>query len=219
MNIIWKDANLMRILKKQFRNIPRVMITIVCICLSLTLLTSCSLFYEINNGDSIAIGYSKFEKNAFIGPIYCKEGVTTDIIIPDIYEGWTVTELGGYYGRGVPTPFYFYVMDESFDDRFDEKYSTDESYIYDESLELWQDYKIHDTIINVTLPKNLESVTYSEKVIEVGITEREDGTRFADIYRVKCSFMIDESNPYFYTENGKLYEKKSGELVKGLIYA
>ncbi|MGN1295622.1 MAG: hypothetical protein ACI4U5_04370 [Bacilli bacterium] len=180
---------------------------------------SCSLTYEFIQLDNIGIGYSKIEKSAFIGNVSYKEGDDDHIVLPSSYNNITIKDLGGYFGRGVPTPFGINIyVSPSFP--YEDKYITLEEYIYDQDyLKWWNDYEIISYKIYLTLPDKLKNIKYTScKEIVVVTTKNEDDTIHALIYRPVYYLIIDESNPYFYTEDGKLYNKQNNQLYEDFLY-
>lgn len=63
---------------------------------------SCSMSYNLDCLDEYFICYSN--KNAFIGAVSYNLD-TKNIYLPAEYKGVKVEGLGGYYERGVPSPF------------------------------------------------------------------------------------------------------------------
>lgn len=169
---------------------------ILCV-MTLVVLSSCSFSYTIDTLDDYAIGYSS--KSAFIGYV-SYDLDTVEIHLPDEYKGVKVLELGGYYGRGVPTPFFlgYEGITEGFLMDFD---SIDEN----------------DTIIEVNidvyLPKYLKKCVYVQPLV-CGTSESGQNT----IYLAKCNYYLDSENDYFYTKDGKLYNKSDNTIVNNLIY-
>ena len=63
--------------------------------------------YSFDNGkivDNVQYYFNSKEKTCFAAG-YIWDGKSTDIVIQDEVDGYKVTELGGYVGRGYPTPF------------------------------------------------------------------------------------------------------------------
>lgn len=65
----------------------------------------------------------------------------------------------------------------------------------------------------IYLPKSLKECTYIVQCV-TGISENEHNT----IYIARCNYYIDSNNTYFYTSDGKLYNKSDNTLVENLIY-
>ena len=180
--------------------------------------SSCSLTYDYIEEDNIDIGYSKIERSAYIGRISCKETEEGNIILPSKYNNIVIKELGGYFGRGVPTPFGIDILINP-PLSYEEMYTTKEEYIYQSDLNWWDDYEVTTYKYYITLPSKLEKVTYTAcKEIFVVTTKEEDNSIFAHIYRPVYHFFIEEENPYFYTEEGKLYNKKTNQLYEEFLY-
>lgn len=78
-------------------------------------LCGCSLDYDYNNGktvDSVYYVFNNKNKTCFAAE-YLWDGNSTEIVIQDEVDGYKVTQLGGYTGRGVPTPFGIYYNDKN----------------------------------------------------------------------------------------------------------
>ncbi len=186
----------------------RVLSPIVFLCLS-----SCSLTYAYQADENgIQICYSELENNAFIGSVSLESEETEEIILPNEYNGIPITVLGGYFGRGVPTPFNVI---------FDSPHEEGKGFITwnDETDDSFKDATIHDLTLSLILPKNLKSIDYVEKYVHGVELTNEDGTTHAEIYRVRLCLSIDENNAYFYSEDGKLYDRKTNQLINEFIYA
>lgn len=160
-------------------------------------LSSCSLAYNIDDLDEYVIGYSK--KNAFIGCVTYNLD-TTEIRLPSEYKGVKVEELGGYYGRGVPTPFFLTYSDIT------TGFTTDLDNISKNDT-------IIEVNINIYLPKYLKKCSYIQQLV-CGFSENDHDI----IYIAKCNYYIDSENEYFYTKNGKLFNKSDNTIVDKLIY-
>lgn len=160
-------------------------------------LSSCSLSYKVDSLNECVVGYSKH--NAFIGCVTYNLD-TTEIYLPSEYKGIRVEELGGYYGRGVPTPFFLEYDDitNGFVTDFDEIEESD---------------TIIEVNINIYLPKYLKKCAYIQQYIS-GTRENNHNI----IYIAKCNYYIDNENDYFYTKNGKLFNKSDNTIVDKLIY-
>lgn len=179
---------------------------------------SCCLTYDCTQVNNIIFGYSKIEKSAFIGGITYHEGEEKNIILPEKYNSITIKDLGGYFGRGVPTPFGIQII-ISPDYPYEEIYNTLEEYIYDSDLKWWDDYEVNNYFFTITLPSKLKNITYTScKDILVITSKKEDNTIFASIYRPVYYFIIDEDNPNFYTKEGKLYNKSTNQLYEEFLY-
>jgi len=187
---------------------------------TLVLCSSCSLFYENENQvDGICdIGYSKLEKSAYIATVYAEytPNVPVFISLPSEYDGIKIDKLGGYFGRGVPSPFWveitnlkdLYPENATF---FSADYNPDD--IVDET------HRVVFCTVMITLPDNLKELYYIENAnLANGAEWEEEGTTIRELIVTKYYFILAETNEYFYTENGRLYEK-DGTLVDQFIYS
>lgn len=174
-------------------------------------LTACSLFYDGKRDaeSGFFIGCSSFYKECFVGDYQwdgSEEG--KNIIVPDTYKTYPVTELGGYFGRGVPTPFFVSLPEE---------YAI--SFVTDceptETPEWYpQGYEVVNLTFRLNIGKNLQGVFYTGNPYHA--RENGDGsyTLFCVSYYVTCS----SENSVFYCEEGRLYRKNDRSLVEELRY-
>ena len=72
--------------------------------------SGCCMFYEKVQLDKVTI----FEgvSDCFVAKFYW-DGHEKEITFPDTYNKKPVNSLGGYFGRGVPTPFRIMCKDEN----------------------------------------------------------------------------------------------------------
>ncbi len=194
-------------------------ITILLLALFLLCLCGCSLTYYCieDNQNKINYGYSKLENNCFVADISYSKGDSTDIIIPDKFNGSYVTALGGYCGTGAPTPFYVNCNDNDF---FSENYeiiSTDDSNIKTD-IDKNTKVEVENVVFNITLPSKLKTI--EETLLNyVVYQEYEQGENtILKVFRPVYYFNISEDNKYFYTKDGKLYYKETDELFSDCIY-
>lgn len=155
--------------------------------------------YESDGNELFFAGTDK--KTAFIGE-YCwngdKDAMTVEI--PDTYKGKKVVALGGYIGRGYPCPFCVSLPYGEIDFT---TYSADDD----------EDYET--LTFTVKIGKNVESIYAHGKAFH----GKNVGEYDEDIlYKVAYRFEVDEENPSFYCEDGKLYRKKDGSLVDEFFY-
>ncbi len=185
-----------------------------------------SVFYnETAVVDGLTIEISRKANNCFAGCYTC-DGYeeNMEITIPDSYDGVPLTQLGGYVGSGAPSPFcielggeYSYIASDS-----DYMYFYDGERLFcldncldDESVEFEGEYNIEETVFTLNLGKNISKI---EKVA-MGFyytSLNDDGsiTVYHPVVYVVCS----EENKHFYSENGRLYSRKTNELIKDFDY-
>lgn len=122
------------------------------------------------------------------------------IVIPDEAEGCTVFKLGGFYGRGLPMPFYVVTPagpEESFVPEVEEGGPRTEEILF--------------------------TLVFGPNLTEIGnVRESADFIAYAEDgkpvqYHPVFAFEVDEKNPAFYAKDGKLYTKR-GVLVTDFEY-
>ena len=131
-------------------------------------------------------------------------GITV-FTIPDSFGDYPVVGLGGYVGRGVPCPFQIYVKGVHSTlgvspeaGSFSPVDGTRAEIIY------------HDLRLN--LGANVREIHANQSGMFV-----KRGEDKGEIHVVRVYFHCDSANPDFYSENGRLYDKK-GKLVKGFFW-
>ncbi len=191
----------------------------VLFVLQIVFLSACSLTYSyINNEeDKIGYGYSKLENNCFVADISYSKGDSTDIIIPDKFNGSYVTALGGYTGSGAPTPFGVNFNGNDFFLENYEIFSVD-----DEDIKLYIDknikVEVQNVMFNITLPSKLKTIKLT-LLNEVVCQEYQQGRdTVLKVFRPVYYFNISKDNKYFYTKRGKLYYKNTDKLFSDCIY-
>ncbi len=171
--------------------------SMVCMaCITLLLFCGCCLTYSFESEGNMDFGYSKIERNAYIAicTVSCKE--KAEIFIPDEYKGYPVTELGGYFGRGVPCPFGVDIVDKN------EPFHEQEGEEYGE-----------DFIVYVHIGKNIRKAKYLSCTDE--FFRSEDGAA----HHVVFYFIVSEDNAFFTSENGVLYDRATNAPVPKIDYA
>ncbi|MBQ2943654.1 MAG: hypothetical protein IJD93_03005 [Ruminococcus sp.] len=145
----------------------------------------------------------------FAGPYTCEEYTYgMEITIPDEYEGKPIKHIGGYYGRGFPTPFYFGI------DALHISSSDEENYIEISTIDE-VGYKIVDLPYVLNIGKNVDSIVYVENEYYTHIEDDGSVVYYHPVVSINCS----EENKHFYSENGRLYSRKTNELVEDFDYA
>lgn len=175
-------------------------IFIISVSIMMLFLCSCSLEYSYSNGKTADSVYYVFNSSSEIcfAAEYTWDESEKDIIIdiPDTVDGYEVTTLGGFTGRGVPTPFCIVAQD-------------DES-----SADLTvSDGDIENINVTIRLGKNVKEI----KCCTMNNILNTDKGR----YRFVSEFEIDEENEYFEAdENGRLiYSKYSPKFIDSFNYA
>lgn len=181
--------------------------------------TGCSLFYH--SGATIDgiydACYSTHYKNAFIAHcIWSGHKDEMEFTVPDSCEGYPITMLGGYMGRGYPMPFCVEVP------RLEELPDVSEwEGILPDTVENKEDDALVPLVFTVRLGKNITKVNYVHgKGCMYTYVPSSDGsyTDHIAVARIVYKFEVADDNPVFYADNGKLYYKSSGECVDEFYY-
>lgn len=166
--------------------------------------------------DGFYIAINKTENCCFVGEYVCDEYIKNmEITIPDHYEGIPVKRIGGYFGRGVPSPFsisvaglYMNAPDES---EFDSVYTGD---IHNLGIE--EDYTVEELKFTLNIGKNVDTVAnVSMNDYYPHINEDGSITFYHPVVNINCF----DINKHFYSKDGKLYIKETDELVSDFAYA
>lgn len=175
----------------------------------------CSLLYDITTIDtdwgSMAIGYSNVLRQSFAGPMTCNTQ-SIKITVPDEYDGMKITGLGGYFGRGVPTPFSICRVIESEGD-YESSYGCDLEFAINLPAPEGGSKQYFTYEYVLVLGKNIKTVYAG---MGADARETEDSVSFHIPY---VYVEIDQENKYFYAKDGVLYERSTDEKVDGFIYA
>ena len=177
----------------------------------------CLNYTEHVSKNGFEIWVNEKSNRCFVGPYFCTN-YTPDLVItiPDDYEGIPVTRIGGTFGRGVPTPFYIDISDLYVNAPSNSKYKSifSESMINHDYIE--EDYQVEELRFILNIGKNIK------EIYDVGMQMyyphiNDDGsiTFYHSVVYIICS----DENQYFYSENGKLYDKKTDELISDFEYS
>ena len=160
------------------------------------------LFFGNYNPDGAAVSYYTWDGDP----------EKTDIVIPEKYGKQKIKCLGGYFGRGLPSPFFIdcssYLgiksdVDETVGSLTG---SMDPSMIEPGTKVVYTDFTIH-------LSKYIEKIYARVDATEYTVK----GEKTA--YCPRVSIICDEDNKTFYSKDGKLYYRQDDTLVDGFNYA
>lgn len=195
------------------RKIAVVLLIVGCVlCLG-----ACSLFYTFSQTQdgTIQLGYGKWNKKSFVIGYDWQVGMPQQVELPSQYLGTTVDALGGYTGRGYPCPFAVrFASPESMYPGADEYFSTDASMDVLQNGEV----QVDEYVFSITLPDSLREIRYVVDSVSVAAYQTQDGPVYK-VAKALYRFTIAEDNPYFYTRDGKLYDKGTDRLVDEFAYA
>lgn len=164
--------------------------------------------------DGFKVAVNEKANCCFVGWYTCTEYVENqEITIPDEYENVPITRIGGYYGRGVPTAFDINIADLYMNapegSRYDCLFLRET--VNAETLE----HTIEELPFVLNIGKNINTVVYVDMdYYYPHLNEDGSVTFYHPVVYVNCS----EENEYFYSENGKLYDKKTNELISEFAY-
>lgn len=183
-------------------------------------LCACTYCYEAEEG-SFSIMYGSYlpirlERNPDGACVYMYswdgDESNMDIVIPDEYNSQTIKKLGGYYGKGAPTPFS--IDDTSWmgiHDDNEDTHSTGVVGVPYDMLDGYSDIVYHD--FNLYIGKNVDGIIGNPCAMVYTV----DGVKTA--YCPRVTVYCDEDNDTFYAQNGRLYYRENNELVEEFIYA
>ena len=187
-------------------------------CLSGCFFEEVSLLYSDGvKIDGFYVGINKTSKCCFVGNYSCTEYTENlEITIPDNYEGMPIKRIGGYFGRGVPMPFSVSLadlyMNAPEDSIFAAIFSGDIN-----KLEIIknENYVIEDVVFTLNIGKNIEIVEFVD-MDKYYPHINDDGsiTFYHSVVNINCS----DENKHFYSKDGKLYDKKTDELISDFAY-
>lgn len=138
-----------------------------------------------------------------------------EITIPDEYNGYSIIQLGGYYGRGLPIYFYLRPTDDLVNVPQTNEIQTT-SYCYPGKMDIQGKGQIEEMVFTLNIGKNIKTIENVDMDLYLPhLNEDGSTTYYHPVVYINCS----EENRYFYSENGKLYDKETGELIPGFAYA
>ena len=190
----------------------KLLVALVSILLLFSL-CSCCLYYDSHGitENSLEIHYATTIKKAFLGDYYwdgSEEGKT--IIIPETFEGCTITAFGGSFGRGVPSPFCVVFTDETKELLRPDAFRWDMNY-----LDNIKDYNVEYIHFNLHISQ------YIEEIHEVNF-DKYHVARYGMVpmvYVITFNVTCDENNKTFYAKDGKLYYRENDALVEEFPYS
>lgn len=160
-------------------------------------------------------------------------------VIPDTVEGCTVFKMGGYFGRGLPMPFYIAAESDELPTAAaagsgESSQSPESAAGTSEGTESAGSTETAESAGTAETAGTPETVIIEEEflytvVIGPYLIEISNVMDSSDFLRVQedgtvilChpvfAFEVDEKNPAFYAEDGKLYTKKGNVLVTDFNY-
>ena len=162
---------------------------------------------ETDLAGDLLCGYNRLTGEAFAA-VYEWDGreETMDFTVPDTVFGYRVAALGGYVGRGAPYAFTV-ELPESFG-HTRESFGED---LWDYAREKYPNAEVVELPFTVHIGKDLEEIRQELFGSCYGFTA--EGHEV--LYHVTLTVDCDPENKTFYSENGVLYDRETGEAVLG----
>ena len=203
-------------MRKNFAVILSICLTFCLSGCSLAFFEEVSLFYsDTAEVDGFEVVINNTSICCFVGRYNCTEyRENLEITIPDDYEGIPIKRIGGYYDRGLPTPFSISLADLYMNAPENSEYDA----IFNGDInefEILEDYVVEDVVFNLNIGKNIE-VIYFVTMDEYYPHINDDGsiTFYHPVVNINCS----DKNKHFYSKDGKLYVKGTNELISDFAY-
>ena len=166
-----------------------------------------SMGTETDMAGDLLCGYNRLTGEAFAA-VYEWDGreETMDFTVPDTVFGYRVTALGGYVGRGAPYAFTV-ELPEGFG-QGKEGFGED---LWDYALEKYPNAEVVELPFTVHIGKDLKEIQEEAFGSCYGFTA--EGHEV--LYHITLTVDCDPENKTFYSENGVLYDRETGEAVLG----
>ena len=170
------------------------------------------LYTEDAEKDGLTIVINKTAHCCFAGSFeYTDE---TEITVPDEYNGIPIKMLGGYRGRGAPSPFSISLAEKY----MNAEEGSDYNFIFSSDIsedDIKDEYTVENIKFVLNIGKNIKKIEYvAMDTYYPHINDDNSITFYHPIVEINCS----EDNKYFFSKDGRLYDKKSGEEVEGFAY-
>lgn len=196
--------------------ITLLVLLVVSVCLIIPVLEETSLLYtESVTANGFRIGVNRIVKVCYAAEYECtayteKLGIT----IPDEYDGVPVKRIGGFYGRGLPKPFSLSCAELYMNAPEDSKYA---SVFSGEHLQYVDDeFSVVDIPVVLNIGENIETIDYVD-MNKYYPHVNDDGSII--FYHITVYINCSEENQFFYSKDGKLYEKKTDRLITDFAYS
>ena len=177
---------------------------------------SISNYSEHGEIDGFYVSVNQKANRCFVGGFECIEYTDNmELTIPNEYKGIPITQIGGYFGRGVPSPFYISVADLYMNAPPGSDYEgTFSGNIHNFNIPV--EYNVETLVFNLNIGKNIEEVEYVS-MHDYYPHINEDGT--ITFYQPAGIINCSEENKHFYSKDGKLYDKNTNELITDFVYS
>lgn len=173
------------------------------------------LYTSSGESDGLWYATNKVSNCVYVGDYNCTKSKDPYIItIPDTIDGRPVTHLGGYYGRGLPTPFMISLADLYMNAPDGSTYDIVHGSFSIDSIK--DPYVVENIEFDLYIGKNIRHIEYIDmENYYPHINEDNSITLYHPVVRVHCS----KDNKHFYSEDGKLYKRENHSLISDFEYA
>ncbi len=192
----------------------------ICVILCILILIPLSLFIfmsfyhaDFAQYNGLDIHISRGKQTCIVGRYVCEEYTPNmEIVIPDTYNGFPVTGLGGTVAfQGGPSAFYIDIGDIYMNAPTNSKYHT----VFHRDAEDFKEYKIVELPFRLVIGKNIRDLSFVlSGCYYPHINTDGTVTYYLPVVYITCS----EQNKYFYSKDGKLYSKATNELITEFDY-
>ncbi len=189
---------------------------VISACLIRPVLEETSFLYtESVTANGFSMGVNRIANTCYVAQYTCTEHTEKlGITIPDEYDGVPVRRLGGYYGRGLSQPFSLSFADLYMNAPENSVYA---SVFSGEHLQYVEDeFSVVDIPVVLNIGKNIETI-YHVDMDEYYPHVNDDGSVI--FYHTTVYINCSDENQFFYSKNGKLYEKKTDKLITDFAYS
>ena len=175
----------------------------------------CLLYGNRITENGFEIATNNVANCCYVGAYTCSQNeIDYEITIPDEYDGTPITRMGGYYGRsGFPVPFYIDISDQFMNAPDDSSYNI---VYYGEvsNFNITVPHTVQELTFILNIGKNIKDIEIIENPYFPHINDDGSITLFHPVFYINCS----AENKHFYSENGKLYDKNTNELISDFNY-
>lgn len=193
---------------------------VVALCLTV-FLSGClfegtAFFYaDYVEADGFDIAVNKVANCCFVSGYECTEQTENlEITIPDDYNGIPIKRIGGYSGTGFPAPFSISLFPLYVNAPKDSEYYAIFTGAAVRSRNP-EEYTVEDVAFTLHIGKNVEVIEYVDMDFYYPhINDDGSITFYHAVVNITCS----GDNKYFYSKDGKLYDKKTNELISEFAY-
>lgn len=199
-------------MKKMLLMISLILVAILC---SACDVSGVALFYSETVQDAgFTYAINKNANCCFVSDYVCTEYADNmEITIPDEYDGIPITRMGGYFGVGAPMPFHIDIAEVYMNAPEGSEHATVYNHLAGYIIK--EPYTIVDLPFVLNIGKNISNIDNVDMDVYYPHIN-EDGTII--LYHPVVEIVCSKENKNFYSKDGKLYDKKTDELIDDFEY-